>query len=259
MVELPFPNDAVVHGLFTALGLIAALGVFLWEKRRLNLSDDRLWTIVGCALAFGALGGRVGTWLTSAAGDDPASLYEWWLGGNRSIVSGIIGAWAGVYIGKWITGYRWKTGDLFAPATAIAMGIARIGCFLTEYPGTPTGGGWGVTLPAGFASGAAAHVDQCPTCGHHPSLLYEAVFHLAAFGVLWRLRGRLPRPGDLFLLYVSAYALFRFVVEFVRGNQTFALGLSGPQLVCLLTLPLLAARMVRMWRESRAAREGVHA
>lgn len=259
MVELPYPNNDVVHGLFTAFGLIAALIVFLSEKRRLNLRDDRLWAIVGCTLAFGAVGGRLGTWLTSVDQGEPAGLLEWWLSGNRSIVSGMIGAWVGVYFGKWITGYRWKTGDLFAPAAALAIGIARIGCFLTEYPGTRTGGNWGVTMPAGFVDAVGGHVAECPSCGHHPSLLYEAVFHVVAFFALMRLRGRLPRPGDLFILYVSAYALFRFGVEFVRGNREFAFGLSGPQLFCLLTLPLLAWRMVRMWRESRAVPEGAPA
>lgn len=259
MVELPYPNDAVVHGLFTALGLTAAMLVFLWERKRLDLRDDRLWAVVGCALAFGALGGRLGTWLTSVDAGEPADLVGWFLYGNRSIISGMIGAWAGVYIGKWLTGYKWKTGDLFAPAAALAIGIARIGCLLTEYPGTPTRGGWGITVPEGFVGAVGGHVAECPTCGHHPSLLYEAVFHLAAFGVLWRLRGKLPRPGDLFILYVSAYALFRFFVEFVRGNREFAFGLTGPQLTCLVTLPLLTWRMVRMWRESRAAREGAFA
>ena len=161
----------------------------------------------------------------------------------------MIGAWLGVYVGKWLTGYRWKTGDLLAPAAALAIGIARIGCLLTEYPGTPTGGPWGMTVTPEFAAafGGVAGV------GLHPSLLYEAVFHLVMFVLLMRLRGKLPRPGDLFILYVSCYAVFRFLVEFVRGNQEFWLGMSGPQLTCLVGLPLVAWRMRRMWSEHRAA------
>lgn len=246
MIELPFPGNAAVHGLFVALGLVAAGVVFAAEKRRRGIDDDRLWAIVGCALAFGAIGARVGTWLS----DPGTSLWDWWDEGNRSVLSGLLGAWAGVHLGKRLTGYRPSTGDLFAPAVALAMAIGRLGCALTELPGTPTGGAWGMTVPDALAAayGVPAGVPL------HPSLLYEAAFHAVAFAVLWRLRGRLARPGDLFVSYVAAYAPFRFAVEFVRGNDTFWLGLSGPQLFCLVLLPLLVMRMVRVVREARAPR-----
>jgi len=66
-----------------------------------------------------------------------ASLMEQWLYGNRSILGGLVGAWIGVHVAKKIVGYRVRTGDLFAPAVALGMAIGRVGCLLTELPGTP--------------------------------------------------------------------------------------------------------------------------
>ncbi len=136
------------------------------------------------------------------------------------------------------------------------MAIGRIGCLLTETPGTPTGGAWGIVL----APDQAALLGGTAGIGLHPSFAYEIVFQAAAFAVLWRYRDRVRRPGDLFICYVAAYALFRFGVEFVRGNDTRWLGMSGPQWFLLAMLPLLARKVLQVFagrvpaeQEGRAA------
>ena len=84
--------------------------------------------------------------------------------------------------------------------------------------------------------------------GLHPAFAYEILFQAIAFGWLWHHRDRLPRPGDLFIAYVAAYALFRFGVEFLRANEQVWFGLTRPQWFLLCTLPLLAWRVGRIWR-----------
>ena len=91
------------------------------------------------ALVGGALFMRLGTWLQHVDLRDNASLAEQWVYGNRSILGGLVGAWLGVHVAKRLCGYRLRTGDLFAPAVALGMAVGRIGCLLTELPGTPTG------------------------------------------------------------------------------------------------------------------------
>jgi phosphatidylglycerol:prolipoprotein diacylglycerol transferase len=70
----------------------------------------------------------------------------------------------------------------------------------------------------------------------HPTQVYDGLANLLLFGLIWRLRDRLPRRGDLFALYVLGYALARFWIEFVRVNPPFLLGLTMPQVACLLTV-----------------------
>lgn len=245
MIALPYPGNDLVHGLWVAAGLVAALIWYALEKRRLALSDDRLWVLAGMAVAFGAIGARVLTWPQLGPNGYP-SLAQWWVEGNRSILAGLVGAWFGVWLGKRLTGYRADTGELFAPAVALAMAIGRVGCLLTENPGTPTGGDWGIVLTPEQAErlGGVANV------GLQPSFAYEIVFQAVAFALLLRGRGRLA-PGALFRLYVAAYALFRFAVEFVRGNHELWLGLSGPQWFLLAASPLLIRSLVGVVRTSR--------
>lgn len=231
MLRDMMPGSALVHDLFTAIGVLVAAGIFALQVRHRRRAtgrgvDDRVWTVVAGALVGGALLGRLGTWLQHLDPRDNASLVEQWLYGNRSILSGLVGAYFGALLAKRLTGYRESTGDLFAPSVAAGMAIGRIGCLLTELPGTPTGGSWGI-LYGGVP--------------RHPSFAYEIVFHVVAFVVLLRLRGRVP----LFPTYLVAYGVFRFAVEFVRGNEVVFAGLTRPQLFLLAVAPLAIWRMAR--------------
>jgi phosphatidylglycerol:prolipoprotein diacylglycerol transferase len=239
----PIPIDT--HDVFVALGVLAASAVFFAEVRRRGLTDDRIWIVVAGALVGGALFGRLGTWLQHIDLRQNASLAEQWLYGNRSILSGLVGAYAGALVAKRLSGYRVRTGDLFAPAVALGMAVGRIGCLLTELPGTPTRLPWGITLSPAEAANIPGAVPGVPL---HPSFAYEILFQLAVFCALWWLRDRLTGPGELFTLYLAAYAVFRFGVEFVRGNEVVFGGMTRPQLFLLACSPLAAWHFVRRAR-----------
>ncbi|MFQ6394173.1 prolipoprotein diacylglyceryl transferase [Nocardia sp. KC 131] len=221
------------HGFFVALGVAVATVVFVLEcRRRGALGEQSLVAVTGALV-----GGAVGMRLSSIA--ETLDPYESWMFGARSVLGGLLGAYVGVLIAKRIIGYRERTGDLFAPAVALGMAVGRIGCHLTEAPGRPTGLPWGVHAPA--------TVPSCPGCvidaAMHPSFLYEIAFQLAVFGALWWLRTRISAPGELFTLYVSVYAVFRFLVEFTRANETVLLDLTRPQWFLLPGLVLVVIRL----------------
>lgn len=209
-----------IHGTFVLLGVAAAAGIFVLEARRRGDTDPRLAVVVVSALMGGAVMMRLGTWLQHVDLRENASLAEQWAYGNRSILGGLVGAWLGVHLGKRLSGYRARTGDLFAPAVALGMAIGRVGCLLTE--------------------------------PHAWSFVPEIAFHLAAFAGLWLWARHQPLPsGETFLWYVAAYGLFRFAIEFVRGNEVAWHGLTRPQLFLLATVPLLLARLAWSWRAGR--------
>ena len=244
----PRVGPVPTHPLFVALGVAAAVAVFVVEARRRGQTDERMVYVVLGALAGGAVFMRLGTWMQHLDLRENASLTEQWLYGNRSILGGLFGAWLGVHAAKRLVGYRMRTGDLFAPAVAIGMAVGRFGCLFTELPGTPTGTSYGISLDA-----AAAHRVGAPVgVPLHPSFAYEIVFHTLAFCVLWFwLRHRPTAPGETLTLYLAAYGLFRFGVEFVRGNEVVWHGLTRPQLFLLVTVPLILARIA--WQAHHGA------
>ncbi|MFG3437822.1 prolipoprotein diacylglyceryl transferase [Nonomuraea sp. NPDC047897] len=227
-----------LHEIFVGLGVFVAAVVFAREARRRGALNEQSLVAVTGALVGGAIGMRLAGWL------ETLELSQLWLYGSRSILGGLTGAYVGVLVAKRVIGYRERTGDLFAPAVALGMAVGRIGCLLTEAPGRPTDLPWGVYAPV--------TTPECPGClagqAMHPSFGYEIVFHLVAFGVLVWARGRLTRPGELFTLYLAGYAVFRFVVEFVRANETVWLDLTRPQWFLIPGMLLLGIRVAYGWR-----------
>lgn len=245
---VPWLPPVDTHSAFVALGLIAAGLLFVIEKRRRQVTDHRIAYLVLGALLGAAVLARLGTWAQHVDFAQNLGLWEQLARGNASMLSALVGAWLGVHVAKRLCGYPERSGDLFAPAVAMAMAIGRVGCLLTEQPGTPTGGSWGIVL----APDAAARTGAPAGVPLHPSFVYEVVFHLAAFAVLWFwLRHRPIAAGETLTIYIAAYAVFRFAVEFFRGNDVAWMGLTRPQLFLLLTIPMLAARIIWMLRSGR--------
>ncbi|MFN8085737.1 MULTISPECIES: prolipoprotein diacylglyceryl transferase [unclassified Microbacterium] len=242
------------HEVFVALGLLAAGVVFLIERRRRGVSDPRVPYLVLGALAGAAVFSRLGTWAQHLDPSKNLSLIDQLAHGNASMLSALVGAWLGVHVAKRIVRYPDRTGDLFAPAVALAMCIGRIGCLLTERPGTPTGAAWGIVLDPE----AAARVGAPAGVPLHPSFVYEIAFHAVAFALLWFwLRHRDIAAGETLTLYIAAYGIFRFCVEFVRGNEVAWAGFTRPQLFLMVTIPILLVRIALMAR--RGAFGGVAA
>ncbi|MFF2372192.1 prolipoprotein diacylglyceryl transferase [Agromyces sp. NPDC058110] len=235
------------HAAFVALAMLAAGTIFVVESRRRGRTgDQRIWALVLGALAGAAILSRLGTWAQHLDPSQNLDLVTQLTQGNASVLSALVGAWLGVHVAKRLVRYPLRTGDLFAPAVALGMAIGRFGCLFTELPGTPTGADWGIVLD----EAAAARVGGPAGVPLHPSFVYEIVFQAACFVALWFwLRHRPIASGETLTLYIAAYAIFRFFVEFVRGNEVAWMGLTRPQLFLLVTIPLLLGRLT--WKATR--------
>lgn len=135
-------------------------------------------------------------------------------------------------------------GDICAPALAVGLGIGRIGCQLSgdgDY-GIPTDLPWGMSYPDGVV----------PTLERvHPTPIYEMVVSFAIFAYLWRRRVAAPPVGDLFGRYLVLSSVLRFLVELVRRNPAWLVGLTTAQWMSL-GLMVIGAVLVR-----HASRSGV--
>lgn len=243
------PFTLYTHDFFTVAGILAGLALYYRALRRDRVLDGRIALISVAAIAGGAIGARL---LTSWEILDEVQAAELPLTyvvthGPRSIIGGLAGGYLAIVLSKRALGYTLSTGDYYAAAIPLALAIGRVGCFLSELPlGTPTGLPWGMTVSPEVAAG----FPRCPGCHGpmHPSMLYEIGFHVAAFGLIATRGPLLPIRGDTLKVYLLAYGLFRFGVEFVRGNEVQAWGLSGPQIVLIPLVGLLVIHFVRRLR-----------
>jgi len=237
------------HDVFTVVGILAGLALYYRALRRDRVLDGRIILISLAAVLGGALGARLITgWeiLDEVSAADLPLTYVI-THGPRSIIGGLAGGYLAIVLSKRALGYTLSTGDYYAAAIPLALAIGRVGCFLSELPlGTPTDLPWGMTV----STEAAAAFPRCPGCNGpmHPSMLYEIGFHTAAFALIATRGPLLPIRGDTLKAYLLAYGLFRFGVEFVRGNEIQTWGLTGPQIVLIPLIGLLIIHFVRRLR-----------
>ncbi|HEX9738693.1 MAG TPA: prolipoprotein diacylglyceryl transferase family protein [Candidatus Limnocylindria bacterium] len=246
------PITIGTHDFFTLLGLVVGVALYYRALRRDQILDPRIITISLAAIVGGALGARLITSWEVIDEVQAAGLPFTYVvtHGPRSIIGGLAGGYAAIILTKRALGYRVSTGDYYVVAIPLALAIGRVGCFLSELPlGTPTDLPWGITV----SPEAAAAYLRCPGCDGpmHPSMLYEIGFQVAAFVVLWRWSPMLPVRGDTLKAYLLVYGIFRFNVEWVRGNEVQFAGLTGPQLVLMPLIALLVLYFLRrIWTDA---------
>jgi len=189
-------------------------------------NSNRIWAIIGAI--FGALfGSRLLGALENPPGLLGADNVLFYIYQNKTIVGGLLGGLAGVELIKKAIGERHSTGDLFVYPLILAMIIGRIGCFsmgiYEETYGLPTSLPWGMNLGDGLL--------------RHPVSLYEIIFLVALWQLLALIGRRWPLVnGGRFKLFMIAYLLFRFLLDFIKPGYRFAFGLGSIQLACLAGL-----------------------
>ncbi|MCU0419006.1 MAG: prolipoprotein diacylglyceryl transferase [Cyclobacteriaceae bacterium] len=138
--------------------------------------------------------------------------------------------------------------DIMAVVTCVVHLCGRIGCFMAGCCyGKPTAHAFGVTFTN----------PQCQArpLGEslHPTQLYEAGLIAAILVFLWIWRERKSFDGQLFLMYLLAYAAGRGVLEIFRGDvqRGFVIRdiLSHSQLISLLVMAAAIVTYAK-WKRS---------
>jgi len=160
-----------------------------------------------------------------------------------TIYGAILGAALGIWIYSRFSHFRFGYfADLVVPGLILAQAVGRVGCTLN-------GCCYGMEAPAWLPwSVVYTHPESYAPLGVavHPTQLYEIVFLLIVFGVLFWLRRRFQPDGSLFLIYLSLYSLWRIGIDFLREGTSFVLGLHQAQvigiIVLLIAIPILVMR-----------------
>jgi phosphatidylglycerol:prolipoprotein diacylglycerol transferase len=223
------------YGLLFASSFLAGFRLMIWVYNKEGLSAglvDRLLIFVMVGTVVGA---RLGHCLFYEPGyylSNPIEILKFWRGGLASH-GAAIGILTAIYLytrGDFKRSYLWVL-DRSVIAIALSGFFIRLGnLFNSEILGKPT------DLPWAFVF---TRVDMIP---RHPAQLYESLAYLGIFILLlltYRRQQSKIRPGLLFGLFLSCVFGFRFLVEFVKENQSpFEAGLVL-NMGQLLSIPLV--------------------
>jgi phosphatidylglycerol---prolipoprotein diacylglyceryl transferase len=242
-----------------ALAVLAGLWAAVWltrrEAGRKGVSPNAIMSILPWALLGGLIGARalhvIDRWDFYSANPGHILAFQ---NGGLAILGAILGGSLAGGIAAWRAGLPVRRlFDAAAPGIVLGQAIGRFGCLVTgDALGPATGGGWGIIYRN---PGAMA-----PELGvaYQPTFLYEQVWDLAVFSLLWALRRRLTSDGQLFALYLGLYAAGKFALTFLRTEQVWLWGLQQAQLLALGALAVAVVwaiwgRLVRPGQQARTA------
>ncbi len=200
-----------MYGLMIAVGILACFAIlFLYGKKKKvepNFIDFIFYLgIAAIALGFGSAALFQATYNYI---ENPAAGFHF--DGGITFIGGLIGGIATFLVLYFIFRKKYKTRlvDIisFIPCCIlIAHAFGRVGCFFAGCCyGKPTDSFLGIRFP-----GMSHKV--------HPTQLYEAIFLFALFAICFLLVWKKDFKHNL-SLYLIAYGIFRFCIEFLRDDN----------------------------------------
>jgi phosphatidylglycerol---prolipoprotein diacylglyceryl transferase len=245
------PIQLPTFGLMVALALITAAYVLQADFDRRGMNADA-FTMITVAGLLGILGAKLYHLLESPA--------EFFANPLPLFFSRYGFAWFGGFVGGFgamlVMGWRaklplWEFLDACSPAASFGYAIGRIGCFLSgdgDY-GKPTSLPWGMSFPNGVV----------PTTERvHPAPLYELLIWSAIGWLLWRFGARYLKssrhPGEIFCYYLILTGVARFLVEIIRINPPWILGMSNAQVASMASVTAGCFLLLRLKTQSPTLR-----
>jgi phosphatidylglycerol:prolipoprotein diacylglycerol transferase len=241
------------YGLLIATAVLVGTLLAQREARRRGEDPEQLVNVAVIAIIAGLVGARLYYVLFNWEyyGSYPWKIVAVWEGG-LAIHGGLL---LGVIVG-WMVASRRNLPplvylDIVAPVLALGQGIGRWGNFFNQEAfGTPTDLPWKLYIDPGHRPPQLAEYEY-----FHPTFLYESLWDVAVFALLFGLlRKRLePYPGALFLSYLGLYSFGRFFIEGLRIDSLMLGPFRAAQVMSLL---LILCSVSGIWRLLTAPRRG---
>jgi phosphatidylglycerol:prolipoprotein diacylglycerol transferase len=235
-----FGFEVAYYGVVIVLGMLAGLLIMNIEGKRLKQNAEVYWDIGMVGVLFGVVGARIFyvifAWETYQ--DDLLSIFNTRKGG-LAIYGGIIGAAVAVFVFARIKKLSFLILlDCITPGLLIGQVIGRWGNFFNrEVFGGYTNNLLAMQLPVSAVRqdeitqqmwDHIALIDGIEYIQVHPTFLYEGMWNMGAFLILWFYRKHKKFSGEIFMSYLVLYGVGRFWIEGVRTDQLLIPGTQIP-------------------------------
>ncbi len=232
------------HLIFESLAYVVGFALYRRERRRMGdflPSSDRS-SIIVAAILGAAIGSKLLGWF-----ENPAETLPHWhdpifLLGGKTIVGALMGGTMAVEWTKAHLGIQRRTGDLFVIPLCAGIAVGRLGCFLAGLRDRTCG--TATTLPWGIDFGDGVR--------RHPTQLYEILFSVALAFLLYWLRNRPHREGDLYRVFLFGYMFWRLAIDFLKPEPRLA-GLTAIQWCCAAAMVWYARDIAALMTPRRTA------
>jgi phosphatidylglycerol:prolipoprotein diacylglycerol transferase len=236
MDPIAFQLGPITVGWYGIMVTLAVVTIVTWAL--LNIRKDKRITpdmMINAALVgipSGIIGARalhvIDKW--SYYMENPGRI----IGGDGLTIWGaVLGAALGLWIFNRFSKHSFAhMADMLAPGIILSQAVGRVGCTILgdDY-------GLATTLPWGFVytspNSPAIVMGATPT---HPVVLYEIIYNLIVFGILFMLRKKLKPDGALFAVYLGLYSIWRISSDFLRSGTDFLFGLHQAQFIGVVVL-----------------------
>jgi len=228
--SLPIPYFGYIpifsYEALRALGAIIGFIIVANRGKRLGLNPSRVLTASFWGLTFAFISARIFYVIQYYLyyHKHPIEIFKIW-GGGSVYYGGLIGGFIFLLFYCRKTGLNvWKYFDTIAPAIALGIAFARIGCFLAGCCyGTTSLLPWAVHYPKGSGpyKGQIEGLILTPGSPYslpvHPVQLYEAIGCLLIMIIIIYDSKKLF-DGQNFFNFVGLYAILRFILEYFRAD-----------------------------------------
>ncbi|MCC6501000.1 MAG: prolipoprotein diacylglyceryl transferase [Anaerolineales bacterium] len=215
------------YGLIVMTGVLVGSTIVERSLKRHGEDGEKFWDALIWVVLFGIIGARLWYVVNATLGgnriyiENPAELINLRQGGLHIFGGFLFGSIVLLWFLRKHNLDSWLYLDMAGPGLLIGQAIGRLGNFINqELYGPPTALPWGIPIALNERLPQFRSLPE--TTRFHPTFAYEALWNLAAAGLLlWLSRryGNRLKPGTLFAGWLILAGIGRTWIELFRPDQ----------------------------------------